>query len=541
MRRNIKKYIILILIIVLLVAIGISAYFIFNRNKQKINVIDEENYSFEYDNTWKISKKEESEIELIHKKSKSKLSINISELEDELKYKTVEELFDNILFNIQDQNEDYNLIYKEASKITKNNIDGYKILLEGENNQSLVNVYKQGNKVVIIILDSSSENFDILLDSVNNIIYSFNLNEEKYDVLSNIDIKTEDINFTKSDEVVNTLKGTRQEQIGSHYYLVDYSIPDNFKMTSYSTIMGSYELEGLPEEKNYSDRKEISLVTNIVRQNIFDYIDRNSKINIYEKYFEENSKDSENAMNKFRDEPLSYIYKLSYTDDFSGKNEIVKIVFELTKNRLIEFTFHANNVGVPEELVNMIKIDKVEKVASTAKVEKQDNYLIGRLKELLHYPDSGTEEIVLKVPDNFTEIDNDANQFEDRYYASDYDAEKEIYGYEIEYTRVSFDIDDELDVHKSDIEKDKGEYKDFTEPVDVSYNNKSFKMVECGSTKKSEGTDENGDRYNYYMNEKFLFYELQNGDFLVIIIKANDKDISNDLIEKLTNFEINTY
>ena len=528
MRRNIKKYIILILIIVLLVAIGISAYFIFNRNKQKINVIDEENYSFEYDNTWKISKKEESEIELIHKKSK-------------LKYKTVEELFDNILFNIQDQNEDYNLIYKEASKITKNNIDGYKILLEGENNQSLVNVYKQGNKVVIIILDSSSENFDILLDSVNNIIYSFNLNEEKYDVLSNIDIKTEDINFTKSDEVVNTLKGTRQEQIGSHYYLVDYSIPDNFKMTSYSTIMGSYELEGLPEEKNYSDRKEISLVTNIVRQNIFDYIDRNSKINIYEKYFEENSKDSENAMNKFRDEPLSYIYKLSYTDDFSGKNEIVKIVFELTKNRLIEFTFHANNVGVPEELVNMIKIDKVEKVASTAKVEKQDNYLIGRLKELLHYPDSGTEEIVLKVPDNFTEIDNDANQFEDRYYASDYDAEKEIYGYEIEYTRVSFDIDDELDVHKSDIEKDKGEYKDFTEPVDVSYNNKSFKMVECGSTKKSEGTDENGDRYNYYMNEKFLFYELQNGDFLVIIIKANDKDISNDLIEKLTNFEINTY
>ena len=541
MRKNIKKYIILILIIVLLVAIGISAYFIFNRNKQKINVIDEENYSFEYDNTWKISKKEESEIELIHKKSKSKLSINISELEDELKYKTVEELFDNILFNIQDQNEDYNLIYKEASKITKNNIDGYKILLEGENNQSLVNVYKQGNKVVIIILDSSSENFDILLDSVNNIIYSFNLNEEKYDVLSNIDIKTEDINFTKSDEVVNTLKGTRQEQIGSHYYLVDYSIPDNFKMTSYSTIMGSYELEGLPEEKNYSDRKEISLVTNIVRQNIFDYIDRNSKINIYEKYFEENSKDSENAMNKFRDEPLSYIYKLSYTDDFSGKNEIVKIVFELTKNRLIEFTFHANNVGVPEELVNMIKIDKVEKVASTAKVEKQDNYLIGRLKELLHYPDSGTEEIVLKVPDNFTEIDNDANQFEDRYYASDYDAEKEIYGYEIEYTRVSFDIDDELDVHKSDIEKDKGEYKDFTEPVDVSYNNKSFKMVECGSTKKSEGTDENGDRYNYYMNEKFLFYELQNGDFLVIIIKANDKDISNDLIEKLTNFEINTY
>ena len=75
-------------------------------------------------------------------------------------------------------------------------------------------MYKQGNKAVIIILDASSENFDMLLDSANNIIYSFNLNEEKYDVLSNINLETENINFTESSEVTSTLKGTKQEQIG---------------------------------------------------------------------------------------------------------------------------------------------------------------------------------------------------------------------------------------------------------------------------------------------------------------------------------------
>ena len=372
MRKNIKKYIILILIliIVLLIAIAISTYFIFNRNKQTINVINEENYSFEYDNTWNISKKEKSEIELIHKKSKSKLSININDLEDELKYKTVEELFDNILFNIQDQNEDYNLIYKEASKITKNNIDGYKILLEDENNQSLVNVYKQGNKAVIIILDASSENFDMLLDSANNIIYSFNLNEEKYDVLSNINLETENINFTESSEVTSTLKGTKQEQIGLYNYMVDYSIPDNFKMTSYSTIMGSYELEGLPEEKNYKDKKEIKLLTNIIKENIFEYIDRNETLNIYEKHYEEKYEDSENAINKFKDDPLSYVYKVSYTDELFGKSEIVKVCFELSKNCIIEFEFSSHNVGIPEELINMIKIEKIEKVPDTLKEEK---------------------------------------------------------------------------------------------------------------------------------------------------------------------------
>lgn len=165
-----------ILIIIILIIIGVLIYKYIS--KSQIKEISNNNYSFQYDNTWNMTKKDELEAILIHKKSKSKLEIRIKELKDEMQYKTIEEIFDSLLYNIQKQNDNYKLIYQERSKITINEIDGYKILLETNENQAAINLFKRGNKLVIFIYEASYGYFDILLDSVNNIIYNFKLDSK---------------------------------------------------------------------------------------------------------------------------------------------------------------------------------------------------------------------------------------------------------------------------------------------------------------------------------------------------------------------------
>ena len=53
-------------------------------------------------------------------------------------------------------------------------------------------------------------------------------------------------------------------------------------------------------------------------------------------------------------------------------------------------------------------------------------------------------------------------------------------------------------------------------------------------------SDKDGNKYKYLINEKVLFYEIGNNDYLVIRIKANDnKNISEEQVKQLTNFVIN--
>lgn len=52
--------------------------------------------------------------------------------------------------------------------------------------------------------------------------------------------------------------------------------------------------------------------------------------------------------------------------------------------------------------------------------------------------------------------------------------------------------------------------------------------------------DKDGNKYKYSIQEKVLFYELENNSYLIIRIKANDnKTITNEQINQLTNFDIN--
>lgn len=529
-----KKIVLTILIALIIVIMGILIYFIcgYFNNKNEIHEISNNNYSFQYDSTWKIDENNEMETSLIHKKSKSKMKIKISELEDELQYKTIDEIFDSLLYNIQKQNSNYKLIYKEQAKITNQAIDGYKILFETDENQASIYLYKQGNRLVTFTYETTYEYFDILLDSVNSIIYSFNLKEMIFDVKTYINIETKEMEYTEQADVATLLNNTKNCEIASSNYLVQYSIPDIFKDTDYDSQYGSYRIDDLP---NYSN---IRLNTSIMKCNIYEYLDREDTPNIYDDYDSTSSNKENEIVDKFGDSPLSYIYKNKSLRN-NKINENISIVYELNQNHIFIIKIESEGVGIPKELIEMIKIKDYKNIASNIRNEKENGFLIGKLKQFTDYTYEKTEEITLKLPESYQEIDKDTNLYEERNYISDYYEKAPIAKCEIEYSITSLTIESELKILEDNINKNLGGYKKFSQANDITSNDKKFTVYNRGYTRLSENTDGNGLKYKFYTNEKVLFYDLQNEKRLVIIIKANENQINDELINTLTNFDIN--
>lgn len=529
-----KKIVLITTIILILIIVGFSIFLIYNfiSKKDKMNEVSNSNYSFQYDNTWEIVKKDEWETDLVHKKSKSELKIKINQLEDETQYKTIDEIFDSLLYNIQKQNDNYKLIYKEQANITKNELEGYKILFETNENQVAIYLYKQGNRLVMFTYEATYGYFDILIDSVNNIIYNFKLNETNFDVKTHINIETKEIEYTEQSDVSNLLNSTKDDEIVNSNYLVQYSIPSNFKATSYNSEYGHYSFENLPDYTN------IKLNTSILNRNIYEYLDREDTLNIYENYKLGSYNKENGVLDRFSENPLSYIYKNEYLKN-NKLNENISIVFELNQNHIFIVDIFSEGIGIPKELVEMIKIKDIKNIASNVRNEKEDGFLIGQLKQYTDYSHEQTQEITLKLPESYQEIDKETNLYEERNYISNYYDEVPVPEYEVEYRMTSLSIDSELKILEDHINKNLGEFKNFSQSKDITSNDKKFIAYDRGYTQLSDMDDSSGNTYKYYTNEKVLFYDLQNDKYLVIIIKANENEIKDELINELTNFVIN--
>lgn len=525
LENNKKKLLILSLIILIIIVMFLFFWIIKNRNIQ-VNTISNDNYLLEYDNTWKIINQEEGKVKLVHKESKSELNINVKELDEEDKYKSVDELFYSLLYNIQEQNKEYKLIYYEKTVFTKNNIDGYEILFENDGTQSSIYFYKQGSKIVVITYEALYEYFDILLDSVNNIIYNFNIKEEEFDIMTNIKLELNQITYSEQNDIVEMLTETKEQEIASSNYLVNYSIPGNFTLQRYDTKYGEYEFSDLEIGKN------IRLRTSILNCNIYEYLDKEHSPNLYDTYNLNLYNEKNEVLDKYEESPLSYIYRNQYLNN----NEIVEnivIVYELNNSHIFIVKISSEKIGIPEELVKMIKINNIQNIASNIKIEKQGDFLLGNLKTFVDYKRDKTEEIVLKIPKGYKEVDKNSNLYEERNYVLNYDEDKQIYDYEVTYKIISFDIEAELNILDNSINKENGEYKEFKQKDILNINDKKFKIYERGYTSLS---DENN---KYYTNENVLFYQLENNKYLTIIIKANKEEINEDILSSLTKFDVN--
>ena len=141
---------------------------------QKVNTkdISTEDFTISYDTTWK-PKINNNSVTLKHKKTKSEINIQTKILEDNYMDIKLKEIINDIIYGIEEQNSDYRLIniYDNPSDI----YESYSYLYENDMEQTLVNIYKKDNKVVIAYFSANSEVFDILLDSVDNIFNSIEI------------------------------------------------------------------------------------------------------------------------------------------------------------------------------------------------------------------------------------------------------------------------------------------------------------------------------------------------------------------------------
>ena len=549
--KNFKKYKLSILIAAIFLVIGIIGVILlltFANKKIKIKEFENGNCKFKYDTTWRIYDEKNEKIILEHKND-SKLEIEIVKLEDEYKYSNISDIYDEIIYEISIQNKKFELISTKEDVITKNNFDGYKMLYENKDSQAMLVVAKSGDKLVLFTYESKNKYFDILLDSVHNIIYNFELVEEKYELSYNLKIETSDVKFSKAEGISKLLKNTNQYEMASNNYLVKYSIPDNFSIKRFDSTSGWFEFKGLENE-------EIEIQASVHRTNIYEYLEKES-YNDWKTYKDdEDYIDFNESLDEFDSDYKSYIYKNSfyyvnkYAWDEKGNlttrndlKENIVLVYALDKNHLVEFIISSSQIAIPEELIKMIKIEDATNYSSYFDSKKEDGYIVSVLKRFVDYSHESIEEITLKIPDKYKEITGanllNINLYQERNYALEYDERLEVYGHEVEYSINTISIDSIVEIANNMLTGSYGEYKKLTYVKDQTINNRVFHVYEGGETNISGVMFTSTNRILYYSNVKLLITEISNDDYLVIKITGNDREISETMLEELTNFDIN--
>lgn len=530
---------------VLLVGFCFLVILSLSTRNSSLKKVDEEYYSFQYDRTWKLKQKKKDLIMLKHK-SGSKITIQISELTNESKYSSIDDLIDELSYTIQNQNKSYKLISKKEEILTNSNYDGYSLLYENDKEQVMVSTYKKSDKLVTIRYEAINSYFDILLDSVHNIINHLNIKDKKFDLKNAIKLETKNITYNKNDKFDKKISNNETYEISNNNYYVKYSIPNNFSRTTLDSTIGMFKLKY--EEEN------ISLTVNIYNRNIYEYLDKeeSSVYNNYSYYHKKGNddySDFKESISKLDGNLLGYIYINSYMNnntyknfgdinrkDYKRQDENAEIIYALDNNHMLVFKLESKGIALTKKLIESIKVVDYKNYASYIKIEKEDNYIIGRLQKYVNYQKDKIRSVTLKVPDKYKEIDKNANLYENRYYVWNYNDNIEKYDYEVHYELSN--LSEENIIETSTIKTAYGASQELTYSGNFTQNDKEYKVYDGGYTDKSGIMFTNINRVKYYVHKKVLIYNLTDTANLFIEINGNDKEISNEVVNELLNFTV---
>ena len=539
-KNKIIEYNLPIRIAAAIILIGIILIiFIFNRNI-KVKEYNNKYYSFNYDSTWKISKKSNSKIKLKNS-SKATLNIDIISIEDEYKYSDITDIIDEITYDINKQNKGYKLISKKQDKVTKNEFNGYKLLYESDSSQAMIIVTKTGENILIFNYESSNKYFDIILDSAQNIIYNFSIKPKKIELTHKISLDTEKITFSKNDKLVKKLNKSKTYEIASNNYLVNYSIPSIFKPYDFDSVYGSYI---------YDDGKNtMTFATQILPTNIYDEVlDDKKGVKSTYNYIKKDKKNYKNIKEKLSKFNIGkykgYIYKITYTYEFLSKENVEAyiIVLPLNKNHIFTIRIEGKNIKVPEELINKIKINNIKNYSSYIHRKVDKGNISAELKRFSKDDKSEFDSIKLSVPDKYRELDNSNNMYKKRVYGLNHDQDNDEYQYEIEYELFSTysELKDVIKGENDDIDfyKKHGNYTYLISIGSNNFNGKDYSIYE-GSYYKNKRLYNNGNKYTKFkVYRKVLINKLKNGGYLKIRIDGNNTDVKNSMFKDLTNIKI---
>ena len=533
----IKKYILVIIVAFIILVIG--SFLIVNLVYKKINIkiYDTEYIKFNYDSSWNILSNSDLYVKL-ENKNKGIINIELLQLDDNYKYEKLDQILDNLLFDINEQNKNYNLIFKKDITLTNKLLDGYEVLYETNDSEVMLSIAKNENYLIMFVFEADNKYFDMLLDSVQNIIYNFEIKENKYKLNNKLELSTENILFSKNNNLDNKIKDSNEYEIASNNYLVSYLVPNIFKVTSIDSRKGSFSFQ--------DDNATINVTTTIYNKNIYDYLDKTEgNSSIYEEFnFYKENKDKysnfEEQLSKYKISNYdSYLYKVFYTDKMNNKKyENYSLIVPINKNHIFLLRVIGENSSISEKLINSFKINKVVNYSSYINREVKDGYFNINLERLNN---KKTDSISIRLSEKYQEIDEGADMYSYRYIGLNKDTNNNTYQYNINYnlTSPSQDLNSMIDLINFNIESYEvyGNYNKLKYLDTLTLNEKQFKVYE-GSYFKLDNLFNQKETSIFKVNEKVLIYELENGGMLIITIDGNNKEIEDNMLNELTDITI---
>lgn len=494
---------------------GIVVYKVFFDKGIQIKEFSNSLYKVKYDTTWNL-KEEENSLLFKHEKGAT-ISIDYITLTNDFLYTSLENIVDEVAYSIQQENPNYHLIGREDILVTSNKYEGYQLLYENGENEVLLTLFKKEDKIVSIVYESSYEYFDILLDSAKEIIYNFDLVTKEYELSYNInELDLQELSISGNDKVKTDSNSTYK--IANNHYLVEYTIPSNFKLSNYDSRYGHFR---------FNDGSGwINIDTAVKNANIYEILDELQSYN-YDYSIKKAKEDNSITEETYTQiDEGNYIYHIEYADtDYNTKYDVIYMIYSLDNRRTFVVNIEGYNKSLDESIVNNISIKSTTKYADYVYRNIENGYLKNEFKYTYDSYERKYYLLKLLTPDEYTEYDDGfSNMNEVRKFRKNYDDDKNEYLSSVKYSFTKLELESRLS------------------SVEYIYSIPS-------SARKSLGiktfNNKNFDVYYYEFNNKLgkayiyvLYYEISDGNFFEIVIESIDSKIdSRDLIE-LTKFEV---
>lgn len=512
-----KKYFLIIIISIISLVISISGvvvYKLFFDKGISLKEFSNSIYTLKYDTTWDL-KEEKDSLSLKHKKGAT-INIDYIVLTNDFLYTSLESVIDEVSYSIQEENPNYSLLGKEKVYVTANKYEGYQLLYENGENEVLLTLFKKEDKIVSIVYEAEYEYFDILLDSAKEIIYNVDLVNKEYELSYNVsELELEDLTLTGNKSVKT--EGTTTWKIANNHYLVEYTVPDNFKIFSYDSRYNNFTFRD--DGKGW-----ISINTKVANANVYEILDDLKKY------------DYDYSVGKAKEEKLlkketytqrkdgSYIYHAEYSNkDYNTEYDIVYLIYSLDKRR----TFVAYIEGYEKSLDNSI-VDNISIISSTKYADYvyrnvENGYLKNEFKFTYDSTNRKYYSLELLTPEEYFEYDDKfSNAYEVKKFRKKYDEDRMEYLVNIRYEMKKSKMDRNL------------------ESVEYLY---SYPTTARKSLGIKTYNDKNFDTYYYEFNNKLgkvysyvLYYEISDGIFFEIVIESIDSKIGSNDVTDLTKF-----
>jgi hypothetical protein len=529
---NNKKLMIIVISIVSFLSLLLIVAIIFIKNRPMIHEYKNDLYTLKYDNTWHL-KATSNKIGFTHKTG-STLDISIKTLDSNESDITIDELIQDIKYGIEKQNDSYKLISEQSLKVTSNKYDGYELLYENDTNQSMIVIGKKADKLFITNYVADNQYFDILLDSVENILYNFKLLDPKVVLKTELKaIKTTNVTFKDDINRCSNMDKVQYELYDNHYH-VKYSIPKCFELSTFDTTLGLFRL------RNDIGSNSIDITTNIIYNNLYEYLTDDSFGSLT--YDINSLKENKSYQNvKVENEKLTgdiegYIYKISYDYPSSlgtSTYQLIYLIYSIDYLRTFIIKLDSRNIPITKELINAITLDNYTKYGDNIDRTSKDGYLTDNIMKVFTKNVNTRKYYELKysVFSKYEELDHGSNKYENRYFGYNYNDEIDDYKYKINLYLSNFYT-----------------ISSYLENVNRTYNYDIYTNASLKFVKKITINNITFDYYtgryttkgsNIVNREVYLLKELPSGGLYVVKISSNQEDIPNDLINDFISFNIN--